>query len=149
MKCTICGTHMDRIITDLPFKLSEGRIVILRQLPVFQCGACSGYLLDDGVMARIDEILAAVRRKRAVGGARSLLGALSLPGARFGHASRGPASRRDVPPSPHVPLAEQRRIVAQVDQLMALVDRLEAQIAAGREVGARVMEAVVAEMAAA
>lgn len=58
MKCTVCGTRMDRMITDLPFKLSEGRIVILRQLPVLQCGACSEYLLDDGVMARIDEILA-------------------------------------------------------------------------------------------
>ena len=58
MKCTVCGTHMDRIIADLPFKLSEGRIVILRQLPVLQCAVCSEYLLDDGVMARIDEILA-------------------------------------------------------------------------------------------
>jgi predicted RNA methylase len=46
------------------------------------------------------------------------------------------------------PLAEQRRIVAKVDQLMALVDELEAQIAASRTTGARLLEAVVAELTA-
>ena len=52
-------------------------------------------------------------------------------------------------PIPVPPLAEQRRIVAKVGQLMALVDQLEAQIAAGREVGARLIEAVVGELTAA
>ena len=36
MKCTVCGAHMHAITTDLPFKLSEDRIVILKQLPVLQ-----------------------------------------------------------------------------------------------------------------
>lgn len=44
------------------------------------------------------------------------------------------------------PLAEQRRIVAKVDALMALVDRLEAQLAESRELAGRLMEAVVAEL---
>ena len=44
--------------TDLPFKLSEERIVILKQLPVLQCGACREYLIEDTVMARIDILLA-------------------------------------------------------------------------------------------
>ena len=44
--------------TDLPFKLSEERIVILKQLPVLQCEACREYLIEDTVMARIDALLA-------------------------------------------------------------------------------------------
>jgi YgiT-type zinc finger domain-containing protein len=48
---------MQSITTDLPFKLSEERIVILKQLPVLQCGACREYLIEDVVMARIDSLL--------------------------------------------------------------------------------------------
>ncbi len=46
------------------------------------------------------------------------------------------------------PLAEQRRIVAKVDQLMALVDQLETQLTASRATAAKLMEAVVAELTA-
>lgn len=46
------------------------------------------------------------------------------------------------------PLAEQRRIVAKVEQLMALVDALETQLAASRTTGVDLMEAVVAELTA-
>ena len=49
--------------------------------------------------------------------------------------------RRLIVPLP--PLAEQRRIVSKVDQLMALVDRLEAQLAASREAAANLMDAMV------
>ncbi|MDD4538347.1 MAG: restriction endonuclease subunit S [Lentisphaeria bacterium] len=44
------------------------------------------------------------------------------------------------------PLAEQRRIVAKVDQLMALVDELEAQLAASRATGEKLLAALVAEL---
>ncbi|QSA97492.1 restriction endonuclease subunit S [Methylococcus sp. EFPC2] len=47
---------------------------------------------------------------------------------------------------PLPPLAEQRRIVATVDQLMALVDQLETQLAASRANAAKLMEALVAEL---
>jgi type I restriction enzyme, S subunit len=49
---------------------------------------------------------------------------------------------------PVPPLAEQRRIVAKVDRLMALVDKLETQLAASRATGEKLMEAVVAELTA-
>lgn len=49
-------------------------------------------------------------------------------------------------PLPIPPLAEQRRIVAKVDQLMALVDQLETQLAASRATGEKLMEAVVSEL---
>jgi len=52
-------------------------------------------------------------------------------------------------PIPLPPPAEQRRIVAKVEQLMALVDALETQLATARTTGANLMEAVVAELTAA
>ena len=47
------------------------------------------------------------------------------------------------------PLAEQRRIVAKVEQLMALVDALETQLAASRATASRLLSALVAELTAA
>jgi type I restriction enzyme S subunit len=44
------------------------------------------------------------------------------------------------------PLAEQRRIVAKVDQLMALVDELETQLAASRATAANLLSALVGEL---
>jgi restriction endonuclease S subunit len=43
-------------------------------------------------------------------------------------------------------LAEQRRIVAKADELMALVDTLETQLATARTTAEKLMEAVVAEL---
>ena len=57
MKCYICGARMESMITDLPFKISMESIVILKDLPVHQCVNCSEYLLDDPVMARVEQIL--------------------------------------------------------------------------------------------
>ncbi len=45
------------------------------------------------------------------------------------------------------PLAEQRRIVAKVNELMALVDQLESQITASEEAGTKLLDALVAELA--
>lgn len=47
---------------------------------------------------------------------------------------------------PLPPLAEQRRIVAKVDQLMALVDQLESQLTASRATAANLLSALVAEL---
>ena len=49
-------------------------------------------------------------------------------------------------PIPLPPLAEQRRIVAKVEQLMALVDALETQLAASRATAAKLLSALVAEL---
>jgi len=52
-------------------------------------------------------------------------------------------------PIPIPPFAEQRRIVAKVDQLMALVDELETQLATSRANAKKLLEALVAELTAA
>ena len=57
MRCHVCGAVMKPLVTSLPFKVSETTIVILRDLPVLQCGQCREYLLEDAVMSRVEEIL--------------------------------------------------------------------------------------------
>ena len=49
-------------------------------------------------------------------------------------------------PIPLPPLAEQRRIVAKANQLMAMVDDLEAQLAASRATAKNLLDALVAEL---
>jgi YgiT-type zinc finger domain-containing protein len=62
MKCAVCGAQLQPVQSDLPFKVSEQTIVILKQLPVWQCVNCAQYLLEDRVLRRVDEILAGVDR---------------------------------------------------------------------------------------
>ncbi len=57
MKCHVCGSNMKPMVTNLPFKINETTIIILKDLPVLQCNNCNEYLLDDPVMKRVDEIL--------------------------------------------------------------------------------------------
>ena len=59
MKCSVCGARMSSMITDLPFKLADQRIVIIKQLPVLQCRSCRDreYLIEDAIMRRIDVLL--------------------------------------------------------------------------------------------
>ncbi|HWM91504.1 MAG TPA: type II toxin-antitoxin system MqsA family antitoxin [Thermoanaerobaculia bacterium] len=57
MRCHVCGSELVSMVTDLPFKLNETTIVILKDLPILQCSGCSEYLLEDAVMERVDEIL--------------------------------------------------------------------------------------------
>jgi YgiT-type zinc finger domain-containing protein len=57
MRCHICGGAMNSITTDLPFKVSQTSIVILKELPVLQCSNCREFALEDQVMERVDVIL--------------------------------------------------------------------------------------------
>jgi YgiT-type zinc finger domain-containing protein len=57
MKCHNCGGTLERIVTDLPFKISQQSIVIIKRLPVLQCLNCNEYLIEDAVMERVDSVL--------------------------------------------------------------------------------------------
>jgi len=57
MKCTVCGAELRPIRTDLPFKVSDSAIVIVKGLPVLQCAKCPEYLLEDPVLRRVDQLL--------------------------------------------------------------------------------------------
>ena len=60
MRCRICGGLFESRITDLPFKISDTSIVILRGLPVLQCRQCGYTELENHTMLRVDELLGAV-----------------------------------------------------------------------------------------
>jgi YgiT-type zinc finger domain-containing protein len=60
MKCTVCGARMRSTRSDLPFKTSDRTIVILKDLAILQCDNCAEYLIDDAVLARVDDILATI-----------------------------------------------------------------------------------------
>ena len=57
MKCHVCGSNMESIVTNLPFKVNETTIVVLKDLPLLQCKNCSEYLLQAPVLKRVEEIL--------------------------------------------------------------------------------------------
>lgn len=57
MTCRVCGARLRATTTDLPFKVTERTIVILKQLPVSQCEGCSEYLIADAVFARVEALL--------------------------------------------------------------------------------------------
>ncbi|PYM12046.1 MAG: YgiT-type zinc finger domain-containing protein [Candidatus Rokuibacteriota bacterium] len=60
MRCEVCGAELVAVETDLPFKIREPGIVILKGVPVLQCPRCPQYLLEDHVLARVDTILRSV-----------------------------------------------------------------------------------------
>jgi len=60
MKCSVCGGELSAATTDLPFKINENTIVIVKSLPILQCANCPEYVIDDKVLNWIDEILAKI-----------------------------------------------------------------------------------------
>lgn len=60
MNCRVCGGRLEKRVTDLPFKVSDTAIVIVKSLPVLQCRQCGDTEMEDAEMARVNELLAAV-----------------------------------------------------------------------------------------
>jgi YgiT-type zinc finger domain-containing protein len=60
MKCRVCGGTLDRRVTDLPFKIGDSSIVVLKALPVLQCRQCGDTEIVHETMIRVDQVLAGV-----------------------------------------------------------------------------------------
>lgn len=60
MKYRVCESQQSPTITDLPFKLGDHTIVILKDLPTLQCERCAEYSLADATFARVEQLLARV-----------------------------------------------------------------------------------------
>lgn len=60
MRCAVCGAELKASTTDLPFKVDDTTTVIVKGLPVVQCGRCPEYLIENEVLGRVDEIVAKV-----------------------------------------------------------------------------------------
>jgi len=61
MRCRVCGSQQKPTTTDLPFKLREHTIVIVKGLPAYQCERCAEYSLGDATFARVEQLLARVK----------------------------------------------------------------------------------------
>jgi YgiT-type zinc finger domain-containing protein len=51
---------MECRITDLPFKVGDTAIIIVKALPAFVCTQCGETELESAVMVRVDQMLASV-----------------------------------------------------------------------------------------
>ena len=60
MRCRICRGRLEPRVTDLPFKIGDSSIVILKGLPVLQCGQCGDTEIEQATMTRVDKLLASV-----------------------------------------------------------------------------------------
>jgi len=60
MICHNCGGRLEKIITNLPFKVNYDSIIIIKELPLLQCRNCNEYLIEDSVMEKVDCVLAKV-----------------------------------------------------------------------------------------
>lgn len=58
MRCHVCGGNMSETRSDMPFKLDRKRIVIIKDLPVLQCGECGEHAFSDPFMGKIEATLA-------------------------------------------------------------------------------------------
>lgn len=66
MKCHVCGSEMKAIITSLPFKMNANNILIIKDLPVYQCTGCSEYLMEDQVLKHLEKIFDSVNEQAEV-----------------------------------------------------------------------------------
>ena len=57
MKCRVCGAPNRGVTTDVPFKLCDRSIAVIKALPVLLCENCTEYALEDPVMATVERIL--------------------------------------------------------------------------------------------
>lgn len=60
MRCHACGGQMTELRSDMPFKLAPARTVIIKDLPVLQCGECGEHAFTDEVMRKVEDALAKV-----------------------------------------------------------------------------------------
>jgi YgiT-type zinc finger domain-containing protein len=57
MICHNCGAKLEKLTTNLPFKVSHDCIIIIKALPVLQCCNCNEYMIEDAVMEKVDSML--------------------------------------------------------------------------------------------
>jgi len=56
MICENCGDKLEKMITNLPYKVNYDSIVIIKGIPVLQCRNCREYVIEDEVMQNVDSI---------------------------------------------------------------------------------------------
>ena len=57
MTCHVCGERLNPTISDLPVRLSPTTIVVVKRLPVLECGNCAEFSIEDRVMVKVERLL--------------------------------------------------------------------------------------------
>jgi YgiT-type zinc finger domain-containing protein len=60
--CRVCGGGMEPRVTDLPFKIGDSAVVILKEVPVLQCAQCGEIEIEQQIMVKVEKLLASVDR---------------------------------------------------------------------------------------
>jgi YgiT-type zinc finger domain-containing protein len=60
MRCRVCSGLLEQGVTDLPFKIGDSSIVILKAVPVLQCRQCGETELENATMVRVEQLLGGV-----------------------------------------------------------------------------------------
>ena len=68
MRCRVCGGLLEPRVTDLPFKIGDSSIVILKSLPVLQCDQCGDTESEQTTVSRVDQISRRSEWIRGTGG---------------------------------------------------------------------------------
>jgi len=55
---------MTKKVTDLPFKLDDHRIIVIKDVPIFLCSKCGEILIENEVMKKLDPVFSDVKRDR-------------------------------------------------------------------------------------
>lgn len=154
------GKHSKFITTDVPADstlwLRDGDILVQRGNTIEYVGVAAVYRGEPNLFVYPD-LMMKLRVSSALD-VRFVHLAMSEEAARDFLRARASGTSGSMPkinqttlkslPVPIPPYSEQRRIVAKVDELMALVDALEDQIATARPTGSALVEAIVAELTA-
>lgn len=60
--CRVCGGGMEVRVTDMPFKIGDSAVAILKEVPVLQCAQCGEIEIEQQIMVRVEKLLASVDR---------------------------------------------------------------------------------------
>jgi YgiT-type zinc finger domain-containing protein len=67
MKCRVRGGLLEHRVTDLPFKIGDSSIVVMKALPVLQCRQYGEIEVADQTLRQVDEVLAGVDASAELG----------------------------------------------------------------------------------
>ncbi len=58
MKCRVCGGSLESRIADLPFRLGDHSIAIIKSRPLLQCPQCGDTELETPTRQKVEQLLA-------------------------------------------------------------------------------------------
>lgn len=61
MLCPLCKGHMEKSVANLPYRLSEKKLVVLVDVPALVCEQCGDEYIEIDVVRNVEKVLERVR----------------------------------------------------------------------------------------